>query len=676
MLSLSRAVLLLCSTAAFVSAPVAAQPTTPDASTFAPGYFARSQPASAYDMVLLLPGFRLQEGDAEVRGYSGAGGNILIDGQRPSSKQETLEDQLKRVPAGSVARIELIRSGRAGVDMQGYALVANVVRSSGATLRGRLEAEYAHMPKNDFGEPRIAAQLSYGGTGSMLDLSGAIYRDIDDEHGTGSRNRYAPDGSPIWLNTYSQPEGDTVKEASAAYRRDALGGTLRVNGVLKDTRMFADIGQRITYPAPVELIGTERNHTRATEAGLQFERPLNAHAKLELIGIRRDTALTGKDTSISPDEIEISMTNSDSSETILRGVLRHQGEAVSIEAGAEGAINVLDSHSGLTQNGLVVIPPGANVRVEEKRAEFFGIATWNLSPRLSLETGLRYETSRLAQSGDSNLVKPLSFLKPRMLLSWAPGETDDVRLLVERAVGQLDFADFVSETSLTSGTFTAGNADLEPYRLWRAELAYEHRFGSGSVVLTGRREWISDVVDRVPIEGPSGIFDAVGNIGKGRRTQLQADFNLPLDTAGLKGVTLQSRVLYTNSRVRDPATGLERRISEDKPLEGFVKLTHDIPAAHLRWGINYELPTISRANKIDEIQTDRAGGRLDVFVEYKPTPRWTARLFAKNLTDNPTTRTREIYAGVRGASALRLTEQRVLRSGPYAGLNVQWSFGG
>ena len=51
---------------------------------FETGYFSRSQPATAYYMVVLLPGLRLIEGDVDLRGYSGSGGNILIDGQRPA----------------------------------------------------------------------------------------------------------------------------------------------------------------------------------------------------------------------------------------------------------------------------------------------------------------------------------------------------------------------------------------------------------------------------------------------------------------------------------------------------------------------------------------------------------------------------------------------------------------
>src|SRR3546814_10500909 len=66
-------------------------------------------------MVALLPGFRLQEGNAEVRGYSGSGGNVLIDGTRPASKEETLETILKRIPARLVDHIELVRNSAAAI---------------------------------------------------------------------------------------------------------------------------------------------------------------------------------------------------------------------------------------------------------------------------------------------------------------------------------------------------------------------------------------------------------------------------------------------------------------------------------------------------------------------------------------------------------------------------------
>src|SRR3546814_20230422 len=91
-----------------MASPVYAQTSDGAGTTsYAADFFTRPQPTTAYDMVVLLPGFRLQEGNAEVRGYSGSGGNVLVDGTRPASKEETLETILKRIPARLVDHIEL-----------------------------------------------------------------------------------------------------------------------------------------------------------------------------------------------------------------------------------------------------------------------------------------------------------------------------------------------------------------------------------------------------------------------------------------------------------------------------------------------------------------------------------------------------------------------------------------
>ena len=69
----------LCCAISLSAVPAHGQSTDAAGTTVYDGaFFARSQPSSAYDMVLLLPGFRLQEGDSEVRGYSGSAGNVLM----------------------------------------------------------------------------------------------------------------------------------------------------------------------------------------------------------------------------------------------------------------------------------------------------------------------------------------------------------------------------------------------------------------------------------------------------------------------------------------------------------------------------------------------------------------------------------------------------------------------
>ena len=122
--------------------------------------------------------------------------------------------------------------------------------------------------------------------------------------------------------------------------------------------------------------------------------------------------------------------------TIGRVVLRRRSGPVTLEVGGEAALNILDSQVGLERDGVPVPLPAADIRVEEKRGEAFATASWQASSELALEGGLRAETSKLTQSGDSGISKRLSFLKPRALAIWSPDPQDQFRLWVERDVGR------------------------------------------------------------------------------------------------------------------------------------------------------------------------------------------------------------------------------------------------
>src|SRR3546814_6706457 len=78
-------------TALAMASPLYAQTSDSAGTTsYAADFFTRSQPTTAYDMVALLPGFRLQEGNAEVRGFSGSGGNVLIRSDEHTSELQSL----------------------------------------------------------------------------------------------------------------------------------------------------------------------------------------------------------------------------------------------------------------------------------------------------------------------------------------------------------------------------------------------------------------------------------------------------------------------------------------------------------------------------------------------------------------------------------------------------------
>src|SRR3989344_5257579 len=93
---------------------------------FTPAFFLAQQPNTALDMVNRVPGFDLDDGTG-ARGFEGAVGNVLIGNARPASKNDTGSNVLSRTPARQVERIELIRGGAPGIDMQGFSVVVNVI---------------------------------------------------------------------------------------------------------------------------------------------------------------------------------------------------------------------------------------------------------------------------------------------------------------------------------------------------------------------------------------------------------------------------------------------------------------------------------------------------------------------------------------------------------------------
>ena len=94
-----------------MSTPLAAlaQDAEPEMTVFLPEDFTQFAPINARDMVQRIPGFRLSNsrGQDESRGLGQATENVLINGQRISSKSSSAADVLSRIPASTVERIEL-----------------------------------------------------------------------------------------------------------------------------------------------------------------------------------------------------------------------------------------------------------------------------------------------------------------------------------------------------------------------------------------------------------------------------------------------------------------------------------------------------------------------------------------------------------------------------------------
>jgi len=164
--------------------------------TYPASFFAEARPATAYDMVSRLPGFTLDTDNATtVRGFAGTASNILIDGARPTAKNDDITTILQRIPAATVTRIDVIRGGAPGVDMQGQSVVANIIRS--AERPDQLIVDGTMMFLGS-GQWVPYGQLEYHGQAGALRYEGTIKRlgqVWDDGPGSGYRLLTPPGGA-------------------------------------------------------------------------------------------------------------------------------------------------------------------------------------------------------------------------------------------------------------------------------------------------------------------------------------------------------------------------------------------------------------------------------------------------------------------------------------------------
>ncbi|WP_051257116.1 TonB-dependent receptor plug domain-containing protein [Brevundimonas aveniformis] len=657
--------------------PVAPRATAPEGVTiFDATFFAANQPNSAMDMVDRVPGFSFDEGD-NVRGLGGTAPNVLVDGRRPASKSEPMEDTLRRIPAGQVLRLELIRGGAPGIDMQGQPVVVNVVRVPGAG--GNTTWAVA---SGWYQDGRTTPAMRFEGARPLsgdrrFEWSSLIYTFLDDGAGEGPRQRYDSTGSLIRDGYSDETAGGRGGTFSAGWQQNLGGGRLALNSRLQVEDYDYALEDAVFAPVPGSLIVEDDYAQTNGEIGVNWQRPLGEQWRLEAVGIQR---LRGSDfasvfnTGASDGEFT---EDSTSGESIGRLTLRQTRTPTwSLEGGGEMAFNFLESATTYTENGVPIVLPFSDVRVEELRGEVFATSTWRPTSQWSLELGMRAEVSTITQSGDTNLERSFFYPKPRALVTWTLNEENQIRLRLEREVGQLDFGDFVSSAGFTNGVVTAGNSDLEPDKTWVAELAWERSFwDEGSLVVTLAHEEITDASDRVPIFTLTDVFDAPGNIGDGTEDSLGIDLTVPLGRLGIAGGRVRFRGEWSVSEVRDPTTGALRRMSGQEPFEGEINFTQALPQWNLQWGGNAFLGFTERHYRFDTVETIELEPWYNLFAEWRHRPDLSFRVELQNLSGRNFIRTREVYAGPRDVSPVAFTETRDLNFDPFIYFRIRRTWG-
>ncbi|MDP3673647.1 MAG: TonB-dependent receptor, partial [Novosphingobium sp.] len=125
-------------------APAPAQPGT-RTTAYDAAFFAPFAPATALDIVRRVPGFMIAQSNGNVRGFAGAAGNVVFNGARASSKSDSIETILARIPANRVARIEIGPGDLYGSDFSGKSQVLNVIFTAEGGVDGNATVKAARV---------------------------------------------------------------------------------------------------------------------------------------------------------------------------------------------------------------------------------------------------------------------------------------------------------------------------------------------------------------------------------------------------------------------------------------------------------------------------------------------------------------------------------------------------
>lgn len=645
-----------------------------DRTVYSPAYFNRYAPQTANEMVSQVPGFtlvgadRFGGGNAE-RGLGQGDGNLLINGRRPSTKDNGPLVLLGRIPSENVQRIEILTGG--STELAGQSgLIVNVVVDEAEEITGSWKAQYyrseggTEMPraemsvngkiatvgytaglswtKNNY--PQWGPEYAYDGNHDLTEIRDEI-------------NRF--EGTNLAFNLGLDWQGDGGQEGNITFRTTRN----RSNPSESSVWYMPGVGEAFgDLFGGSEYSGNGKNFNY--EIGGDYAFPIGK-GTAKVIGLRRYSNRTSENYFDMVEEGEDDYTFNSirrptSSENILRTLYTlTPRKGHTLEFSLEGVKNKLateaeyeeDSGSGLEP----IIIDGSNVTISEDRAEANVQYSRPLGDKWTLQSSIGLEYSRISVTGDSE--RSDSFARPKGFVgvNYAPAEGTRFRARLDRSVGQLNFYDFASSTNAQEGTSNNGNENLVPDQTWRAEVTYERDFKGGHTFkVTGFYDRIDDYITFIPL-GDDG--EGRGNVDRATRLGVEAQTTINMEAFGIKGAKLDIELERQRTRMIDPFTGEKREIGAPNGFNngGNSKLTykisfrHDIPNTDIAWGGWIEDRGTNITYRRDQLlsQAHKWPQAHVVFFEYKNIFGMNARLEVEDFAGFTWLRNRTFFDGGR-----------------------------
>ena len=649
-------------------------------------YFSQYNPVTASDMLDRIPGVSLRGGgpgsDRGDRGL-GTGGNLLINGQRIAGKGNSARDQLDRITAAEVERIEIIRDTSGALNVRGASEVINVIllaSQSRSSTTVELVNRLNHDNTLETGGS-VAWSQQVGNFQALVNLEARPnYENRDNrEVRLGPNNELV--GTLFETNIRDQQENTLSSNMSYSLgdHRMQLNALIREGDhphpVRRDFVDFTDAG--LVNRIEEEDVNKEESNW---EVGGDYEFSFDDGSRLSVLFVANNEIRNNVRERYSANPAEEGLSKNlfidsrqERQEFIIQGNYNFSiTETQSLRVGIESADTQLDSSlligsssgsepASASVGGLSPLLSVSNpgTKVQEIRYEGFAFHNWTLSDRSSLESSLVYENSEISQTGVVNKTRDFQFWRPSFDYRFNITENFRFRGTVKRSVSQLSFSSFAATTNEEDRDLNAlaGNPELEPQTSWDYEGQLEYRLPNDGGVISSNISYsdIDNYIGRINATiDPNEPLSATGNVAPAKRWAMFNRASIRLNSLSLPNAILGVTLGLFDSEIIDPFLKTKQRIGG----RGFAGLNfrHDITSLGLSYGIDYS-HSIWGGNYDIDIKTITRNDRersLDLFVSKVWFEDWTFRLESDNTLGASGCRYRQRFDGttINGAISL------------------------
>ena len=665
--------------------PESAANGAPGREVYTPADFARFAPRNALDMLRQIPGFTIVTND-QGRGIGQASDNVLINGERHTSKSDSLFDTLGRISANRVERIEIVDGATLGIPgLSGQ--VANLITKASA-ISGRYEYRAVARPR--YAKPSyIAGEVSVSGSTPRLEWTAALTHNVGRGGAGGGQGTVITNGAGVPTETRDvliQFVGEFPRVAGSL-KWDGPGSMV-ANFNANYSRTYTDFSndEERDLVTGVDLLRDfdNRNRGYAYEIGGDLDFVLGP-GRLKLIGLERFNHNTVRADSIfvfndaSPSTGSRFAQQANSGEHIGRAEYRWDMLGGNWQIDAEAAFNRLNQSAQLftldaAENFIEIPFPSGSGGVTEDRYEMILTHGRTLAKGLTMQLGIGGEYSKLSQTGIGGLTRRFWRPKGTFTLAWTPEQGLDLSLKLARTVGQLSFGDFLASVNLSQNNANAGNAQLVPQQAWEADFEIKKSlkaWGSANVRFFGR--WIEDYIDIIPV---AGGLESRGNLPGGARLYgVAANATVNLDPLGWKGAKINANATLEDSNLEDPLTFAGRPFSGHEDWGGEISLRYDVPKSNWALGGGFNWTHVQPYVRLFETGHDYEGPIYSfAFIENKDVFGLTVNLNMFNLTSGEGFFDRTVYTGLRDRSPIAFVERRRLNISTIYRLSIKGSF--